>query len=140
MIELPEDEELTIYRSGGDWLDMCRGPHLASTGKLDPQAFKLTRVSGAYWRGDQKNAMLSRIYGTGWLNKKQLDAHLTGSRRRPSATTARSARRWTCSTSRPRRTARSSGTPRAVGSGARSKPICAAGSTPPAIRRSRRRS
>src|SRR3712207_9520502 len=48
----------------------------ASTGKLDPQAFKLTRVSGAYWRGDQKNAMLSRIYGTGWLNKKQLDAHL----------------------------------------------------------------
>ncbi|AGH49844.1 MULTISPECIES: threonine--tRNA ligase [Sphingomonadales] len=74
--ELPEGEELTVYWSGGDWLDMCRGPHLASTGKLDPQAFKLTRVSGAYWRGDQKNAMLSRIYGTGWLNKKQLDAHL----------------------------------------------------------------
>jgi len=75
--ELPEHEELTVYWSGEDWLDMCRGPHLASTGKLDPQAFKLTRVSGAYWRGDQKNAMLSRIYGTGWLNKKQLDAHLT---------------------------------------------------------------
>ena len=56
---------------------MCRGPHLASTGKLDPNAFKLTRVSGAYWRGDQKNAMLSRIYGTGWLNKKQLAEHLT---------------------------------------------------------------
>ncbi len=73
--ELPEGEELTVYRSG-TWLDMCRGPHLASTGKLDPQAFKLTRVSGAYWRGDQNNAMLSRIYGTGWLNKKQLDAHL----------------------------------------------------------------
>jgi len=73
--ELPEGEELTIYRQG-DWLDMCRGPHLASTGKLDPQAFKLTRVSGAYWRGDQKNAMLSRIYGTGWLNKKQLNEHL----------------------------------------------------------------
>jgi threonyl-tRNA synthetase len=75
--ELPDGEELTVYRSGGDWLDMCRGPHLASTGKLDGQAFKLTRVSGAYWRGDQKNAMLSRIYGTGWLNKKQLDQHLT---------------------------------------------------------------
>jgi threonyl-tRNA synthetase len=75
--ELPEGEELTVYWSGKDWLDMCRGPHLASTGKLDPQAFKLTRVSGAYWRGDQKNAMLSRVYGTGWLNKKQLDAHLT---------------------------------------------------------------
>ncbi|MGH6781042.1 MAG: threonine--tRNA ligase, partial [Sphingomonadaceae bacterium] len=74
--ELPEGDELTVYWSGDDWLDMCRGPHLASTGKLDPQAFKLTRVSGAYWRGDQKNAMLSRIYGTGWLNRKQLDGHL----------------------------------------------------------------
>jgi threonyl-tRNA synthetase len=73
--ELPDGEEITIYRSG-DWLDLCRGPHLASTGKLDPQAFKLMRVSGAYWRGDQKNAMLSRIYGTGWLNRKQLEAHL----------------------------------------------------------------
>jgi threonyl-tRNA synthetase len=75
VMELPAGEPITMYRSGG-WLDLCRGPHLASTGKLDPQAFKLTRVSGAYWRGDQKNAMLSRIYGTGWLNKKQLDAHL----------------------------------------------------------------
>ena len=75
VMELPADETITMYRSGG-WIDLCRGPHLASTGKLDPQAFKLTRVSGAYWRGDQKNAMLSRIYGTGWLNKKQLDAHL----------------------------------------------------------------
>jgi threonyl-tRNA synthetase len=74
--EKSPDETLTVYRSG-DWLDMCRGPHLASTGKVDPQAFKLTRVSGAYWRGDQKNAMLSRIYGTGWLNRKQLETHLT---------------------------------------------------------------
>ncbi|CAH0348858.1 MAG: threonine--tRNA ligase [Sphingobium sp.] len=73
---LPDGEELTVYWSGNEWLDMCRGPHLASTGKVDPQAFKLTRVSGAYWRGDQNNAMLSRIYGTGWLSKKQLDAHL----------------------------------------------------------------
>jgi len=78
--ELPEGEELTVYRAGkGEdaWLDMCRGPHLASTGKVAADAFKLTRVSGAYWRGDQKNAMLSRIYGTGWLNKKQLQEHLT---------------------------------------------------------------
>ena len=80
--ELPQGEELSVYWSGepdsdGAWMDMCRGPHLASTGKLDPAAFKLTRVSGAYWRGDQNNAMLSRIYGTGWLNKKQLAAHLT---------------------------------------------------------------
>ena len=75
--ELPEGEELSVYWSGDDWLDMCRGPHLPSTGKLDPQAFKLMRVAGAYWRGDQNNAQLTRIYGTGWLNKKQLDAHLT---------------------------------------------------------------
>ncbi len=74
--ELPDGEELSVYWSGDDWMDMCRGPHLASTGKLDPAAFKLTRVAGAYWRGDQKNPQLSRIYGTGWLNKKQLDAHL----------------------------------------------------------------
>ncbi|MDE2301436.1 MAG: threonine--tRNA ligase [Sphingomonadales bacterium] len=74
--ELPEGEELSVYWSGDDWADMCRGPHLASTGKLDPEAFRLTRVSGAYWRGDQNNAMLSRVYGTGWLNRKQLEAHL----------------------------------------------------------------
>ena len=74
--ELPEGEELTVYWSGDDWLDMCRGPHLASTGKLDPQAFKLMRTAGAYWRGDQRNAQLTRIYGTGWLNKKQLKQHL----------------------------------------------------------------
>ncbi|MFT8736507.1 MAG: threonine--tRNA ligase [Zymomonas mobilis] len=73
--ELPEGQDLTIYRAG-EWFDMCRGPHLPSTGKLDPKAFKLTRVSGAYWRGDQNNAMLSRIYGTGWLDAKQLKAHL----------------------------------------------------------------
>ncbi|MFA6220009.1 MAG: threonine--tRNA ligase [Erythrobacter sp.] len=74
--ELPEGEALTVYWSGDDWLDMCRGPHLPSTGRLDPAAFKLMRVAGAYWRGDQRNAQLTRIYGTGWLNKKQLDAHL----------------------------------------------------------------
>jgi len=74
--ELPEGEELSVYWSGDDWMDMCRGPHLPSTGKLDPRAFKLMRVAGAYWRGDQNNAQLTRIYGTGWLNKKQLDAHM----------------------------------------------------------------
>ncbi|HET9336264.1 MAG TPA: threonine--tRNA ligase [Sphingomicrobium sp.] len=79
VMELPEGEPITMYRSGtGDdaWIDLCRGPHLASTGKLDPTAFKLTHVSGAYWRGDQNNPMLSRIYGTAWLNKKQLQEHL----------------------------------------------------------------
>ena len=79
VMELPDGEPITMYRSGsaeGAWIDLCRGPHLASTGKLDPQSFKLTRVSGAYWRGDPKNPMLSRIYGTAWLSKKQLDAYL----------------------------------------------------------------
>jgi threonyl-tRNA synthetase len=79
VMELPDGEAITMYRSGrseGAWMDLCRGPHLASTGKLDPQAFKLTRVSGAYWRGDPRNPMLSRIYGTAWLNKKQLDQYL----------------------------------------------------------------
>jgi threonyl-tRNA synthetase len=79
VMELPEGEPITIYKTGhgeADWMDLCRGPHLASTGKLDPNAFKLTRVSGAYWRGDPKNPMLSRIYGTAWLNRKQLDEHL----------------------------------------------------------------
>ncbi len=79
VMELPEGEPITMYRSGTadhSWMDLCRGPHLASTGKLDPAAFKLTRVSGAYWRGDPKNPMLSRIYGTAWLNRKQLDEHL----------------------------------------------------------------
>lgn len=74
--ELPKNEELTVYWSGEDWLDMCRGPHLPSTGRLDAEAFKLMRVAGAYWRGDQKNPQLTRIYGTGWLNKKQLEAYL----------------------------------------------------------------
>jgi threonyl-tRNA synthetase len=79
VMELPANEPITMYKTGqgeAGWIDLCRGPHLASTGKLDPQAFKLTRVSGAYWRGDPKNPMLSRIYGTAWLNKKQLDAYL----------------------------------------------------------------
>jgi threonyl-tRNA synthetase len=79
VMELPEGETITMYRTGDGkdaWVDLCRGPHLASTGKLDPNAFKLTRVSGAYWRGDPRNPMLSRIYGTAWLNKKQLDAYL----------------------------------------------------------------
>jgi len=65
---------VTVYRQG-DWFDVCRGPHLPSTGKLG-KAFKLTKVAGAYWRGDSKNAMLQRIYGTAWPEKKQLDDYL----------------------------------------------------------------
>jgi len=71
--DLPEDEEISIYRQG-EWMDLCRGPHVPSTGKL--QAFKLTKVAGAYWRGDANNQQLQRIYGTAWPNKKQLKAYL----------------------------------------------------------------
>lgn len=72
--DIPADETLTLYRQG-DFIDLCRGPHLPSTGKLG-KAFRLTRVSGAYWRGDAKNAMLQRIYGTAWANDKQLRKYL----------------------------------------------------------------
>jgi len=72
--DIPADETLTLYKQG-DFVDLCRGPHLPSTGKLG-KAFKLTRVSGAYWRGDSKNAMLQRIYGTAWATDKQLRLHL----------------------------------------------------------------
>jgi len=71
---IPSDEEVSIYHHG-KWHDLCRGPHLASTGKIG-KAFKLTKVSGAYWRGDSNNEMLQRIYGTCWSSKKELDDYL----------------------------------------------------------------
>lgn len=73
--DLPENEVISLYRQG-NFIDLCRGPHLPSTGKLG-KAFKLMRVSGAYWRGDAKNAQLQRIYGTAWANDKDLQAYLT---------------------------------------------------------------
>ncbi len=73
--DIPGDEPITVYRQG-DWKDLCRGPHLSSTGKLG-KAFKLTKLAGAYWRGDSNNEMLQRIYGTCWANDKQLKAYLT---------------------------------------------------------------
>jgi threonyl-tRNA synthetase len=72
--DLPESETITVYRQG-EWLDLCKGPHSASTGSVG-QAFKLMKLAGAYWRGDSKNAMLQRIYGTAWRNPKELEAHL----------------------------------------------------------------
>lgn len=72
---IPPSEPITVYRQG-DWYDLCRGPHLPSTGKL-PKAFKLTKLAGAYWRGDSKNEMLQRIYGTAWVNKEDLHSYLT---------------------------------------------------------------
>jgi len=70
---IPAKEEISLYGQG-NWVDLCRGPHVPSTGKL--KAFKLTKVAGAYWRGDSRNEMLQRIYGTAWPDKKQLDAYL----------------------------------------------------------------
>jgi len=72
---IPENEELSIYHHGDTWHDLCRGPHLASSSKIG-KAFKLTKVSGAYWRGDSNNEMLQRIYGTCWPSKKELDEYL----------------------------------------------------------------
>ncbi|HAY45758.1 MAG TPA: threonine--tRNA ligase [Gammaproteobacteria bacterium] len=72
--DLPKDEVISVYRQG-DFLDLCRGPHLPSTGVLG-HAFKLTKLAGAYWRGDAKNAQLQRIYGTAWANDQQLKQYL----------------------------------------------------------------
>ncbi len=72
---IPKSEELSIYHHGETWHDLCRGPHLASSSKIG-KAFKLTKVSGAYWRGDSNNEMLQRIYGTCWSSKKELDDYL----------------------------------------------------------------
>ena len=69
-----QGEEVSIYRQG-DWFDVCRGPHLPSTGKLG-KAFKLMKLAGAYWRGDSRNEMLQRIYGTAWTDKKELKDYL----------------------------------------------------------------
>ncbi len=72
--DIPAKEEVSIYHHG-KWHDLCKGPHLPSTGKIG-KAFKLTKVAGAYWRGDSKNEMLQRIYGTCWANKKDLDEYI----------------------------------------------------------------
>ncbi|MEM1105034.1 MAG: threonine--tRNA ligase [Pseudomonadota bacterium] len=72
--DLPEEETITIYRQG-PWHDLCRGPHMPSTGHI-PKAFKLTKLAGAYWRGDHRNAQLQRIYGTAWRTEKELKAYL----------------------------------------------------------------
>ncbi|MCM2314390.1 MAG: threonine--tRNA ligase [Thermoanaerobaculia bacterium] len=71
--DIPEDQVLSVYGQG-DWKDLCRGPHVPSTGKLG--AFKLLSVAGAYWRGNENNPMLQRIYGTAWADKKELDEHI----------------------------------------------------------------
>ena len=72
---IPENEEIKIYYHG-EWFDLCRGPHLNSSGEIG-KAFKLTKVAGAYWRGDSNNEMLQRIYGTAWETQEDLDSYLT---------------------------------------------------------------
>src|SRR5205085_5199563 len=71
---IPSNEDISLY-SEGKFIDLCRGPHVPSTGKL--KVFKLTNLAGAYWRGDSRNEMLQRIYGTAWAKKEDLDAYLT---------------------------------------------------------------
>ena len=73
--DLPEGEEISVYNQG-NFIDLCRGPHVEDTGRLNPQAFKLLSVAGAYWRGGEKRPMLQRIYGTAWSNPKDLRLHL----------------------------------------------------------------
>ncbi|MBI1187645.1 MAG: threonine--tRNA ligase [Alphaproteobacteria bacterium] len=72
---IPPGEPITVYRQGNEWKDLCRGPHLPSTGRLG-KAFKLMKLAGAYWRGDQANEQLQRIYGTAWADEKQLEDYL----------------------------------------------------------------
>ena len=74
--DLPQDVEISIYRSG-NFVDLCRGPHVASTKEINAQGFKLEKIAGAYWRGDEKRPMLTRIYGTAWENQNDLQAYLT---------------------------------------------------------------
>ena len=74
--DLPENETISVYQQGEEFLDLCRGPHVPSTGKIGRKTFKLTSIAGAYWRGDSDNAMLTRIYGTAWATDKELKQHL----------------------------------------------------------------
>jgi threonyl-tRNA synthetase len=110
---IPDGQDLKIYRQG-DWFDLCRGPHMAATGRIGT-AFKLMKVPGAYWRGDADKPMLSASTAPPGPTSRTLTPICTCWRRRKSATTAASAARWTCSTSRRKGRASSSGTPRAGG-------------------------
>lgn len=75
LLDAIQTEPITIYHVGDEWWDLCAGPHVGSTGEIDAQAISLDSVAGAYWRGDEKRAMLQRIYGTAWENKAQLEEY-----------------------------------------------------------------
>ena len=124
--DLPGTETITLYKQG-EWIDLCRGPHMRGTGDVGT-AFKLQRVAGAYWRGDHRNAMLSRIYATAWRDQKELGCLSAPARGggAPRPSPHRGAR-WICSISRRRRSAASSGTRTGGGCIARWRPICAGG-------------
>lgn len=77
-LEILEDiksEDITIYSIGEEWWDLCAGPHVEATGKLNPKCIELESIAGAYWRGDEKNEMLQRIYGTAWETPEQLELY-----------------------------------------------------------------
>ena len=114
---IPQGEQISLYGQG-NFIDLCRGPHVPSTGKL--KVNKLMKVAGAYWRGDSKNEMLQRIYGTAWAKKKTRTPICTASKRRRSAITASSAARSIFSTCRTKRRGWCSGIRRAGPSGSRS--------------------
>ncbi|OWK20210.1 hypothetical protein AJ88_34460 [Mesorhizobium amorphae CCBAU 01583] len=134
---IPEDQDLKVYAQG-DWFDLCRGPHMTSTGQIG-NAFKLMKVAGAYWRGDSNNPMLTRIYGTAWADQGSSTPTRRCSRKPKSATTGSSAVKWTCSISRRKARASSSGTPRAGRCSRTWSTTCAAASTNRATRRSTHR-
>ncbi len=121
---IPAGEAISLYGQG-DWVDLCRGPHVPSTGKLT--AFKLMKVAGAYWRGDSRNEMLQRIYGTAWAGPQAAGRRTCNASRKPrSAITDASAASSTCSTSRKRARAWCSGIRRAGPSGRPSSSTCGA--------------
>ena len=107
--DLPGGEQLSVYRQG-EFVDLCRGPHVPDTGKLGD--FRLTKLAGAYWRGNSNNEMLQRIYGTAWATKKSWTNICTASRRPKSATIGVWENNWACSISRKKRPAWCSGTTR----------------------------
>ena len=104
---MPEETQMGLYYHQ-DYLDMCRGPHVPNTKFL--KSFKLTKISGAYWRGDAKNEQLQRIYGTAWADKKQLAAYIKRIEEAESVITVKSVKRSICSICRKRHQAWCSGT------------------------------
>ena len=134
---IPSDEDLSLYTQG-DFTDLCRGPHVPSTGKL--KVFKLMKVAGAYWRGDSKNEMLQRIYGTAWAKKEDQEAYLhrlEEAEKRDHRKTRQACS--TCSIPRKKRRAWCSGIPRAGRCTRTDRATCAAARTRPAMRKSARR-